>query len=178
MKKWKLGLCVIAMSVVGLTSWQIYMSQQVTAKPVPVVTKPEDGIHYVFITGAVRHPGLYSFDEDVRIGEVVHAAGDVVAYADVSKVNMAATATDGSHIHIPYTRQGVPKDTQEDDGLVNINQADERELSTLSGIGPTTAKRIVMYRNKNGPFTTCQDICKVKGIGPSKYDEFKYSIKV
>jgi competence protein ComEA len=52
--------------------------------------------------------------------------------------------------------------------LININTADIAQLSTLPGIGPSIAQRIVKYRKESGAFKTPQDLGKVKGIGEKK----------
>lgn len=52
--------------------------------------------------------------------------------------------------------------------LVNINTADTAQLSSLPGIGPSLAQRIVKYRKESGAFKTPQDLGKVKGIGEKK----------
>jgi len=49
---------------------------------------------------------------------------------------------------------------------ININQATAEELQELPGIGPTLAKRIVEYRDAQGPFQSVDDLVQVKGIGP------------
>ena len=51
---------------------------------------------------------------------------------------------------------------------ININTASEAILDTLPGIGPVLAKRIVSYRQENGPFQQVTDISYVEGIGPEK----------
>ncbi len=49
---------------------------------------------------------------------------------------------------------------------VNVNQASAEELATLlNGIGQSKANAIVMYRDKNGPFKSKEELMKVKGIG-------------
>ena len=63
---------------------------------------------------------LYAFDETVRVGEAVHAAGGVLPYADGAAVNFADEAADGMHIHIPYDLNGAPPAGEADDGRVNI----------------------------------------------------------
>lgn len=63
-------------------------------------------------------------------------------------------------------------------GLVNINTADIAGLSSLSGIGEATAKKIIADREKNGPFKTTKDITRVSGIGDKKYEAIKDSITV
>ncbi len=51
---------------------------------------------------------------------------------------------------------------------VDVNTADEQGLSTLKGVGPVLAQRILQYRNENGPFSKKEDLLRVKGIGPAK----------
>lgn len=49
--------------------------------------------------------------------------------------------------------------------LININTADSALLDTLPGVGSVIAGRIIEYRETNGPFTSIEEIQKVKGIG-------------
>lgn len=53
----------------------------------------------------------------------------------------------------------------QDLGIVNINTAGLEELCTLKGIGPAKAEAIIRYREEQGPFSTPEDLTKVKGIG-------------
>lgn len=57
--------------------------------------------------------------------------------------------------------------------LVNINTADVNKIETLPGVGPKLAKDIVDYRAAHGPFLFEEDLTKVRGIGPKKYEEVK-----
>ena len=61
---------------------------------------------------------------------------------------------------------------------ININQASAGELIQLKGIGPKLAERIVQYREEHGPFRVPEDIMKVKGIGPKKWEANKHQITV
>ena len=61
---------------------------------------------------------------------------------------------------------------------VNINTADVELLQTLPGIGPSTALKIVHYRQRQGPFRKVEDIQNVKGIGPKKFEKIKMAITV
>jgi len=51
-------------------------------------------------------------------------------------------------------------------GLVNINLADAVSLDQLPGIGPARAAAIIADRTSRGPFSTCDELMRVKGIGP------------
>ncbi len=49
---------------------------------------------------------------------------------------------------------------------IAVNTASAAELDLLPGIGPVYAQRIVDDRTANGPFTSLQDLQRVRGIGP------------
>lgn len=51
---------------------------------------------------------------------------------------------------------------------VDINTADAAMLSTLPGIGPDIAERIISYRAEHGPFTSADQLEQVKGVGQKK----------
>ena len=50
---------------------------------------------------------------------------------------------------------------------VNVNAANQSELETLPGIGPSKAAAIIEFRSANGPFTSCAQLDDVPGIGPA-----------
>ncbi len=57
--------------------------------------------------------------------------------------------------------------------LVDINQAEWPELAQLPGIGPTLALRIVAARGESGDYRTLDDIQRVNGIGPRKFEAMR-----
>jgi comEA protein len=61
---------------------------------------------------------------------------------------------------------------------VNINKATVEQLMEIKGIGEAYAKRIVEYREKNGPFKKIEDITLVQGIGDKKFEAMKDLITV
>ena len=60
---------------------------------------------------------------------------------------------------------------------VSINTASSRTLERLPGIGPATAKRIIEERSRR-PFTSVDDVQRVKGIGPAKLEKMRAYIIV
>lgn len=61
---------------------------------------------------------------------------------------------------------------------INLNQASEKELEKIPGLGPKLSQRIVEYRNINGPFHRIEDLVKVRGIGPKNLEKIAYYLVV
>ena len=64
------------------------------------------------------------------------------------------------------------------DGKIDINTANETTLGYLPGIGPSTAERIVKYRQMHGPFRKIEDLKKISGIGDATFHSIRKFIKV
>jgi len=141
---------------------------------------------YVDIAGEITNPGVYMLDEGSRVNDLIIMAGGVTKEANLSNVNIASVLSDGIKITIPNKKDTATKNiiqtsiigNNKSSGVVNINQADVEELTTLSGIGESIATSIVEYRNKNGNFKNKEDIKNVSGIGESKYSKIKDKITV
>lgn len=58
------------------------------------------------------------------------------------------------------------------EGVVNLNDATEEQLTLLPGIGPGKAKAIVAQRHGH-PFRRTDDLTKVKGIGRKTFGRLR-----
>lgn len=145
----------------------------------------------VHITGEIENEGIIEIEKDARIADVIDQAGGTTTEADLSKINLAYSVKDGQKIYIPNINDekveeyiteeagdAVIVEEEKVTGKVNINTAKQTELETLSGIGPSTALKIINYRQENGEFKTIEDIKNVPGIGDSKFENIKESICV
>jgi len=145
----------------------------------------------IHITGEIENEGIIEIEKDSRIADVIDEAGGITSEADLSKVNLAYSVKDGQKIYIPNINdeekeeyiteeagQGVIKGEETIIDRVNINTAKQTELETLSGIGPSTALKIINYRQENGFFKTIEDLKNVPGIGESKFENIKENICV
>jgi len=156
--------------------------EAVTLRPVPT-----DKPIVVHVTGAVPRPGVYALPEGARVQDAISASGGFLAEADKEFINLARVLDDGEMLDIPYTAgfsPVVPTPVENvitsgsDTDLININTASSFELDTLPGIGPTTAGKIIAYREESGPFLATEDIINVSGIGPGTYERIKDLITV
>ena len=191
----KVGAVALAALIVAGVGWAAFSSMRAPAfevhagdavapsspEPEAVETKAQV---YVYVTGAVANPGVYSLDEGLRVCDAVEAAGGLAEDADASTVNLARVLSDGEHIALPTKAEVETALAQGSAGgaaassLVNINTADASALETLSGVGSATAQAIISDREQNGPFSTIEDLMRVDGIGEKKFAKLKDSICV
>ena len=134
---------------------------------------------YVYLTGAVRNPGVYTLTEGARLYEAVHQAGGLLPDADLSQINEAAFLSDGEHIHVPLIGESL-RSSPEDPGsvIVDIKTAGADRLMLLPGIGEAKAAAIIRYRTQYGPFSSIEDIMNVSGIGKALFEQIKDRIRV
>ncbi len=138
----------------------------------------------VYICGSVYNPGIVEITEGVRLGEALVLVGGALDTADLNSVNLAHRLSDAEMVYIPKKgeiiidkQSSVPgfaiKNASSKSGKVNINTASKSELETLPGIGPSTADKIIAYRQKSGGFKNAKDLMNVTGIGEKKYEAMK-----
>ena len=53
---------------------------------------------------------------------------------------------------------------------VQVNTASQQLLAYVSGLGPTLAKNVIIYRNENGPFLSRKDLKKVPRLGSKAFE--------
>ncbi len=139
---------------------------------------------YVYICGEVKKPGVYTFDHDPRVVEVVDIAGGFSKKADKTSVNLAAQVSDGSQVVIPQKGKAsegsvTGTDTGGDSsGLVDINTAGAEELKQIPGIGDAKAAAIVSFRSEHGRFSHIEDLMQITGIKEGIFNRIKDYIRV
>lgn len=139
----------------------------------------------VYVTGEIVNPGVYYLNEGSRLYQLIDIAGGLSDMADINKLNLAQSLKDSDKIDIPKKENKSEEEISNnnereldlDNNKVNINVATKEELMGLSGIGASTADKIIKYREKN-TFTYIEDIMDVPGIGESKFNNIKDSISV
>jgi competence protein ComEA len=138
----------------------------------------------VHVSGAVLHPGVYSFADGAIVEEALLAAGGSLPEADLARLNLAAALEDGDQIRVPSMTQTAPGTAPapaveaSSSEAVNLNTATAPELDLLPGIGPALAQSIIAYREAHGPFGSIEELLDVPGIGPAKLEMIRGMVTV
>lgn len=160
----------------------------------------ETGI-FVHIDGYVNNPGVYQIKENERINVLIDKAGGLKNGYSIKNINLAAKLSDGDKVYIPSIEEEKSLGNQNNNvntvgkhtnngnnsnnnvsitknNKININTANVSELKQITGIGETTANKIIDYRQNVGKFKKIEDIKEVKGIGDSKFESLKNKITI
>ena len=132
---------------------------------------------FILLTGEVKNPGVYVFDREPSLKELMVRAGG-------PKAKLIA----GKGDECPYLSQGTSVQISSEDGYmkvssgsipavykvtlripISVNTATQEELETIPGIGPSLAKKIINHKSLHGPFDTVEEIRSVPGIGKLRY---------
>lgn len=62
--------------------------------------------------------------------------------------------------------------------LIDLNEADSLALTTVRGIGPSFASRIIKYRNRLGGFVSINQLKEVYGIDSIKYVQISPQLQI
>lgn len=120
----------------------------------------------VEIKGEVEKQGVYEMDLGSTLEDLLKSAKPYPD-ADFSSFSLQKRL---HHLELVVVKK------KEEKKLVSINSAGIEELTTLPGIGKTTAQKIIDYRQEKESFLSLEELMNVKGIGKSKYEKIKGSI--
>ena len=165
-----------------------------TAPPAPARTASVARA-VVYVAGAVVRPGVYTLRTSARVVDALAQAGGARPDADLVAVNLAAPLRDGDEIAVPVRGAAPPPHPRRSSGprraahhrssaarvssrgatqplaAADLNRAPAAELATIPGIGPELARRIVAFRELNGPFEDPEELLDVAGISEQRLAE-------
>lgn len=159
---------------------------------------------FVHIDGYIYNPGVYEIKENDRIKTLIDKAGGFKEGYSIKNINLAAKLSDGDKIYIPSVSEEKNSENNNNNNIninssgkgqniktdrnnvsimknnskININTANISELKQITGIGESTANKIIDYRENVGKFKKIEDIKEVKGIGDAKYESLKNKITI
>ncbi|WP_410172086.1 helix-hairpin-helix domain-containing protein [Gordonia pseudamarae] len=173
----------------------------------PSRSAPQPDAMVVSVVGLVGRPGLVRLPPGARVADAIERAGGARKNADLLSLNLAQLLRDGDQVLVGYAgrdgemsmRSAVvgagPTSAPASDessvpdpaggtaptggsGTVNLNTASQTELESLPGVGPVTAKSILDWRQRNGRFTSVDQLTEVDGIGPARLEKLRDKVIV
>lgn len=141
----------------------------------------------VCIKGGVKHPGVYNLSSESIVNDIIDKAGGFSGDADMDwvekKLNLARKIKNEDFIYIVKRSDSdngkntknteSTESTYNDDGTLDINSASSDELQKVDGIGPSTAKKIIEYREKNNGFKDIEELKNIDRIGDKTFEKLK-----
>lgn len=173
------ALLLPALAALGFALFLLIASrgEAVEAPPIKIVENAAKKTLFIHVAGEVKRPGVYPVIQGSRVVDAIKAAGGAKTGIELSQVNLARVLVDGEQIYL--SKESAAKSSSNRakqkafNGVVHINRATVSEFDSLDGIGPVIAKRIVKYRETNGPFVDIADLQKVDGIGAKTFEKMK-----
>jgi competence protein ComEA len=145
------------------------------ALPVQIIDQLPATAMVVQVDGEVLHPGIYHLPAGARAGDAIRAAGGASALGDAATINHARLLRDGDRLTIP-ARHASPATSK--GPRIFLNTAGEAQLTSLPGIGPVLARRIIAQRMRDGPYQRLDDLLRVEGIGPKLLERLRPLVAV
>lgn len=185
-----LGIGVGVLSILG-SLFSLFFVTNASASSSPdtesiCVTQPTGGQVVVYVSGAVKNPGIYSLESGKRIADAVAIAGGLTEDADhgsiQKQINFAEALKDSSQIYFPYKQERQTANTQQDNSTANsqseskisINSATQTQLEGLPKVGEKTAEAIIAGR----PFMNVSELVSKQIVSQNVFDEISGLIEL
>jgi competence protein ComEA len=169
---------VLAVAVVGLGVFVLWPRPALPAIQPPAISADEvdaaqERTVIVYLSGAVRSPGLYTLAATLRVSDAIVAAGGLNADADPSCLpNLAAHLKDAKQIAVPFSGHCA----RAKKGKVDINTATREQLLLVPGMDAALADAIIKYREEFGGFTALTELKSGMGLDAEMYKRIVKSL--
>lgn len=176
---WQLAL-LLAVAIVATAVFLLW------PRPEPVAVAPavisaddveaaQERTVIVYVSGAVRNPGLYTLLATLRVSDAIVAAGGLTEAADPACLpNLAAHLKDAKQIAVPSAGHCTSaKKTK-----LDINLATREQLLQVPGMDPALADAIISYRRDYGAFTALTELKSAIGLDAATYKQLAKSLSV
>jgi len=129
----------------------------------------------VYVSGAVRNPGLYTLAASLRVADAIVAAGGLTQAADRDCLpNLAAHLKDSMQIGVPLTGHCA----RAKKGKLDINLATREQLLLVPGMDAALADAIIKYRQDFGGFAALTELKSAMGLDATTYKQLSKTLTV
>jgi competence protein ComEA len=135
----------------------------------------QDRTVIVYVSGAVRNPGLYTLVATLRVSDAIVAAGGLTPDADPNCLpNLAAHLQDAKQIAVPLTGRCAKGKKPK----LDVNVATREQLLLVPGMDAALADAIIKYRLDFGGFVVLTELKSALGLDATTYKELAKSLTV
>ena len=164
-----IGLLAVILLAIGFAVKPQVLTSRLTALEYPPIV--------VSVSGEVARPGTYELPWGARTKDAIRAAGGTTNAAESSLLNPAAQLEDGEQLLVPGRaatfNAAQTTDKTAPSERINLNTASVLQLEALPGVGPKFAARLIEGR----PYSSFEDLDRVKGVGPKMLEKLKNLVR-
>jgi len=174
---------LLAVAIVAVSAFVLWPRPTPVSAGLPAVISADDveaaqeRTVIVYVSGAVRNPGLYTLAATLRVTDAIVAAGGLTEAADPDCLpNLAAHLKDAGQIVVPsagHCAKGKAKTSK-----LDINLATREELLHVAGMDPALADAIIKYRQDFGAFAALTELKSAMGLDAVTYKQLSKSLTV
>jgi competence protein ComEA len=171
---------VLALTILAIGTYVLWPR---AAQPAPAPTAISAGdietaqqrTVIVYISGAVRNPGMYTLLSTLRVSDAIVAAGGLTEDADPACMpNLAAHVKDGKQVAVPF----LGHCSKSKKVKLDINSATRDQLLAIPGMDAQLADAIIAYREEFGGFVALTELKSAMGLDANTYKELAKSLTV
>ncbi len=184
----------VALFLVGSLAFKFY--------DYPPSTPSGDPIKEVVVevSGEVRQPGVYLYQNPPKLKEAIEKAGGLKETAQFDPTSSSTILETGTLLTVTRKPSQIPpplllategqKEGVGDEIKIKIgrmaankllvfslpldlNRVSVEDLCLIPGIGESLAQEMITYRERRKGFRSVEDLRNVRGIGAKKYEAFK-----
>ena len=178
---WQLA-SLLALAIIGTATFVLW--PRPTPGPVAPAVISADDVEaaqertvIVYVSGAVRNPGLYTLAATLRVTDAIVAAGGLTEAADPGCLpNLAAHLKDATQVVVPtagHCARGTSKKPK-----LDINLATREQLLLVPGMDAALAEAIIKYRQDFGRFAALTELKSAMGLDAAAYKTLAKSLAV
>jgi competence protein ComEA len=177
----QIGLSIlIFLLLVGWTIHTLLSSQRVLGH----IQRGNEVI--IQVRGAVKKPGVYVFNKEPSLRELVTRASGLVRGLIWKEDGTCGSLAHGTSLHIG-SEQGYVKVSIGSIPAayrvtlqipISLNTATLEELDAVPEIGLALATRIVEHRSRYGPFASIEELKDIHGVGEARYARIRRFVTI
>jgi competence protein ComEA len=169
-------LFFIALLILGILYFKFYYH--------PIPSPSEEFVREIVVevSGEVRSPGIYIFQNPPTLKEVIEKAGGLKGPAEFDPTLSTEILETGTLLNITQKSSQEIKIKMERMASnkllvfsipLDLNRVSLEDLCLIPGIGESLAQEIITYRERRRGFRSIEELKNVKGIGEKKWKDFK-----